>query len=268
VPIVTVPPSAAFYVALALYGLAALAHISSFVDAPPWLARAARWLLILAFVAHGVDIGWRGVERVHPGTSVREALGFASWLLVGGYLWWSRRLGLTLLGVFLAPAALVVLAVARLSPSGEAMEGLSSLGRIHISLSALGVSLFALATGVSVMYLAEERNLKKKNFDRVLFKRGVALERLDALNHRLVVIGFPIFTVAMMLGVIWVAQRPVGFRPEYPFALITWVAFAGLLVGRQAFGWRGRKAALLTVVGFLAAALVLVIYFTRRALGG
>jgi ABC-type uncharacterized transport system permease subunit len=267
-PLVTVSPSPAFYAALVLYGLASLGHVSSFVKAPPWLGRAARWTLVLAFVAHGTDIGWRGVEGVHPGTSVREALGFLSWLMVGGYLWWSRRIGLSLLGAFVAPAGLAVLAVARLSPSGEAMHGLSLLGRIHISLAALGVALFALATGVAAMYLLEERNLKKKKFDRILFKRGVALETLDRLNHRLVVLGFPIFTAALMLGAVWVAQRASGFdRVEYPIAMITWLAFAGLLVSRQAVGWRGRKAALMTIIGFSAAALVLVIYFARRALG-
>jgi ABC-type uncharacterized transport system permease subunit len=267
--IVTVAPSAAFYVALALYGLSALLHIASFVEAPAWVGRAARWSLVLAFVAHGVDIGWRGVERVHPGTSVREALGFLAWIFVGGYLWWSRRLRLSLLGAFVAPTGLAVLAAARLSRSGQAMEGLTALGRIHISLAVLGVALFALATAVAAMYLVEERNLKRKKFDRAVFKQGVALEKLDALAHRLVVIGYPIFTASLMLGVIWVSRRASGFdRPEYPIAMVTWVTFGALLVARQAAGWRGRRAAIMTIVGFAAAALVLVIYFARRALGG
>jgi ABC-type uncharacterized transport system permease subunit len=71
-----------------------------------------------------------------------------------------------------------------------------------------------------------------------------------------------------MLGAIWVTRRGSGFdRIEYPIAMITWLAFAALIVTRQAIGWRGRKAALLTIVGFVAAALVLVIYFARRATG-
>jgi ABC-type uncharacterized transport system permease subunit len=267
-PVLTVAPSVAFYAALALYALASLAHASSFVDAPAWLGRVARWTLIAAFVAHGVDIGWRGVEAVHPGTSVREALGFLAWILVGGYLWWSRRPGLALLGAFVAPGAAVVLAIARLSPTGEAMEGLTSLGRIHISLAVLGVALFTLASGVAAMYLLEERNLKTKRFDRVLFKKGAALESLDRLNHRLVAIGLPIFSLALMLGAIWVTRRGSGFdRIEYPIAMITWVAFAALIVTRQAYGWRGRKAALLTLLGFFAAAAVLGIYFARHAVG-
>ncbi len=269
VPLVTVAPSPAFYVSLILYGAAALLYISAFVQAPRWMAPAARWALLAAFVAHGVDISWRGVLHVHPGTSVREALGFLSWVMVGGYLWWSRRVKLALLGAFVAPAALAILALARLSPSGEPMAGLSSLGRIHISLATLGVAIFTLATFVAGMYMLEERGLKRKEFDRVLFKRGAALETLDRLSHRLVVIGFPIFTASLMLGVVWGAQRAeLLSRPEWGIALVTWVAFGGLIVARTTKGWRGRKAALLTIMGFSASAAVLAIYLARRALGG
>ena len=267
--LVTVPPSPAFYVALVLYGAAALLYVSAFVQAPRWMAPAARWALVAAFVTHFVDIGWRGVLHVHPGTSVREALGFLSWVTVGSYLWWSRRVKLALLGAFVAPAAMVVLALARLSPSGEPMHDLGTLGRIHISLATLGVALVALATAVAVMYLLEDRSLKRKEFDKVVLKRGAALETLDRLSHRLVVIGFPIFTASLMLGVVWGAQRAeLLSRPEWSIALITWGAFAGLLIGRTARGWRGRKAALLTITGFSASLAVLAIYLARRALGG
>ena len=66
--------------------------------------------------------------------------------------------------------------------------------------------------------------------------------RLDRLAHRLVLAGFPIFTLAIMLGVIWVSQRGTGFnRAEYPLALVTWASFAALIVTRTTHGWRGRR---------------------------
>ncbi|HTE52441.1 MAG TPA: cytochrome c biogenesis protein CcsA [Kofleriaceae bacterium] len=267
--VITVAPSPAFYVALILYGVAALLYVSAFVEAPRWMVPAARWALLAAFVTHGIDIGWRGVLHVHPATSVREALGFLSWVMVGGYLWWAWRVKLAMLGAFVAPAALAILALARLSPSGEPMAGLSALGRVHISLATLGVAIFALATAIAVMYLFEDRSIKRKEFDRVLFKRGAALETLDRLSHRLVVIGFPIFTASVMLGVVWGAQRAeLLSRPEWWIALVTWASFGGLLVARTTHGWRGRKAAVLTIMGFTASVAVLAIYLARRALGG
>jgi ABC-type uncharacterized transport system permease subunit len=72
-----------------------------------------------------------------------------------------------------------------------------------------------------------------------------------------------------MLGVIWVSQRASGFnRPEDPIAFVTWSAFGGLLVARTSRGLRGRRAALLTILGFVAAIGVLSIYLARRALDG
>lgn len=266
---ITVAPSPAFYVALILYGAAALLYIGTFADAPGWVPSLARGLLIAGFLAHGIDIGWRGVDHVHPATSVREALGFLSWVMVGGYLWWSSRERLTLLGAFVAPTALVILALARLTPSGHPVVGLTVLGRIHISLATLGVAVFALATAVAIMYLLQERSLKRKEFDNALYKRGAALENLDRLSHRLVLIGFPIFTAAIMLGVVWGAERAELFkRPEWWIAIVTWGTFAGLLVARTTKGWRGRKAALLTIAGFTASMAVLAVYLVRRAMGG
>ena len=264
----TTPPSPAFYVALALYGLAALLSIGAFAQTPPRGIRlGAALALASAFVAHATDIGWRGVEGVHPGYSAREAFGFLAWLITGGYLFWALRGRLTLLGAFVAPLAMVMLAAARLSPSGEALPGLTWLGRIHISLAALGVAIFALATLVAGMYLLEQRNLKRKRFDRVLFKRGVALESLDKLVHRLVLVGFPIFTASIVLGVVWMAQRGASFwRIEYPLALIAWASFAGILIAR-ARGWRGRRSAQLAILGFAVALIVFTIYLVRRAFG-
>jgi ABC-type uncharacterized transport system permease subunit len=266
--VVSTAPSPAFWVAIALYGATSLLYISSFARTPRWMLRSARWGLFAAFLAHGVDIGWRGVEAVHPGTSIREALGFLSWVIVGGYLLWRRRLKLSVVGAFLAPLALIILGAARLSPPGGAVSELTALGRIHISLATIGVALFALAASVAAVYLLQERNLKEKKFDGLLFRRGIALESVDVLAHRLVVIGYPIFTLSLMLGVIWIAQRETSpARPEYLFAAVTWVCYGVLLVARTTRGWRGRKAALLTIAGFAAAALVLAIYFLRRALG-
>jgi ABC-type uncharacterized transport system permease subunit len=162
-----------------------------------------------------------------------------------------------------------ILCAARLTPSGGELAGLNALGRVHISLATLGIAIFALATAVGAVYLLEARNLKNKRFDGILFRRGVALETLDTLLHRLIVVGFPIFTIAMMLGALWASQRAVNWyeRPEYAISMVTWVAFGGLLLGRTTSGWRGRKAALLTIAGFSAAVIVLLIYLARRAVG-
>jgi ABC-type uncharacterized transport system permease subunit len=265
----TVDPSPAFWLALVLYAAAALAFVLAAAGRGR-AAAAARWLLAGAVLAHGVDIGWRGVLHVHPAQSVREALGLTAWLFAGGYLAAAARFRLDLAGGVVAPVALGILAAARLTPAGIDPTGLGTLGRIHIMMAVVGVSIFAVASALAAIYLLQEKSLKRKRLDTLAWKSGGApLEALDRLANTLVVVGFPIFTVAMVLGVIWVEQRGEGFaRPEYPLALITWLSFSTLLATRVAYGWRGRRSARLTLVGFAAAMLVLAIYLMRRVVEG
>jgi ABC-type uncharacterized transport system permease subunit len=263
--LLSVAPSPAFWIAVVLYGAAAAALLVVLAGK----AKARPYALALvgaAFAAHGVDIGWRGTLGVHPAQSVREAIGFLAWILTGGYLLASVRYRLTLGGVVVMPLSLILLVLARLTPAGEAQEDLSVLGRVHISLATIGVGIFALASALSAIYLAEDRALKKKKFDAIAFKdRGAPLESLDRLAHRLIWVGFPIFTVSLVLGAVWVSKLGASLdRIEYPLAAVTWLAFATLLVARQVYGWRGRRAAILTLEGFASALAVLIIYLVRR----
>jgi len=268
--LLSVPPSAAFWIAIILYATATIAYLVSFVASRPGASGLGRALFVLALIAHGVDIGWRGVEHVHPAASVREALGFLAWIAGGGFLAATWRFRVDLAGVVAAPSTLAILAVARLSPVGAEPAGLSALGRIHITAAVVGVAMFAVATVLAGLYLLEERSLKRKRFDKMTFKSNRApLENLDRLGHRLVYAGFPVFTAAVVLGIVWVSQRGSGFdRPEYPFAIASWLTYAALIAVRQIYGWRGRRTAILTLAGFAAAVAVLVIYLVRRSVGG
>ena len=263
--LLSVDPSPAFWVAVVAYTMAGTA-LFLVLAGKEKLRPTALVLVGVAFLAHGTDIGWRGTQHVHPAQSVREAIGFLAFILTGGYLLASARYRLTIGGVVVMPVALIMLVIARLTPAGTAPEDLSALGRIHISLATIGVGVFALASALSAIYLVEERALKQKKFDAIAFKdRGAPLDALDRMSHRLVWVGFPIFTVALVLGAIWVSKLGESLdRPEYPLAAVTWFAFAGLLVGRQVYGWRGRRAARFTLVGFATAILVLAIYLLRR----
>ena len=255
-----------FAAAAVLYALCAVA---SFAYLGGLSERAGVWsrrLLPLAFLVHTAEIGARGVAGLHPVSSVREAIGFVAWLLVGGFLLAQLRRRLDAVIAFVVPAALVLMVAARMTRAVDAgTSGLGILGRVHISLAAVGLAVFALATAVAVLYLVEERQLKRKRIGGMV-RRGTALDTLDRLLHRCVQVGFPVFTVSIVCGAIWSARLGVTFRPEYAIAAVAWVAFAALLVARVTAGWRGRRAALLTIVGFAAALAVMAAYLLRAAL--
>jgi ABC-type uncharacterized transport system permease subunit len=262
------PATLAFYaVAAALY----LAHVvmsgrSSASSSP--LASGARIALAVAFGSHAVDIAWLCTHGLHPAVNAREALSFASWLICGAYLAASLRFPVPVVGALVVPGTLVLDVAARLTPNRETQHVSSLLGTVHITLATAGVALFAVAAGGAVVYLLAERNLKAHKTGKLL-RRGPALETLDTLNRRCIVLGFPVFTVAMVTGAIWVVRIPGAgvFTPQYAIATIAWLLWAGLLLARVTAGWRGRRAALMTLAGFATSMLVLLIYFLRGVSG-
>ena len=257
---------ALFWIAAGLYALAGLAYMGFLVGAPRFMRHLARLSLLAAFLTHLAEIGARGVAGLHPVSSLSEAIGFLAFLTVGAFLIAQLKRPLDAIGAFVSPAALILMMVAYVSPDrGEGSTAdLGVLGRVHIGLAIVGVAIFALATGLAIFYLVQERELKHHKIGRAV-KRGAALETLDHLMYRLVQVGFPIFTVAMVSGALWTAERAEPMRIEYPIAAIAWSAFAAVLIARHTAGWRGRRSALLTLIGFGSALVVLGIYIARSA---
>jgi ABC-type uncharacterized transport system permease subunit len=251
---------------LGAYALASLLYLGYFMGLRD---KAGRLALGLAVLLHFGDIGARCVHGVNPISSTPEAISFIAFLAAAGYLLASLRWGLASAGAFAAPAALVLLVLARVAPVGGETPAMGTLGQAHILLATVGVAIFFIAAVLAVLYLFEDRQLRRKEFARVT-KRGTPLETLDRLAAGCVSIGFPIFTVAIVTGAMWIARLGVlhglkALRPEYLLAFVTWIAFAVLLIARFGGGWRGRRAAWLTLGGFGGTVLVLVVYFLRHA---
>jgi ABC-type uncharacterized transport system permease subunit len=255
-----------FPITLSLYAAAGTLYLAHVISSNERLARAARIVLGVAVVSQGIDIGWLCAHGLHPVVNAREAVYFASWLTCGAYLIASLRLNIPLVGALVVPASLVLDVAARLSPSTEGKHAETLLGSVHITLASAGVACFAVAAGGAIVYLATERSLKKHKGG--MLGRGPALQTLDYFNRRCITFGFPIFTVAMVTGAIWVLR--IGhsvLTPQYLMSTVAWLLYAGLLVARITAGWRGRRAALMTLAGFATAMMVLLIYFLRGVVG-
>ena len=80
---------------------------------------------------------------------------------------------------------------------------------------------------------------------------------LDRLAYRTIAFAFPIWTFAVIAGAIWAEEawgRYWGWDPKETWSFITWTVFAAYLHARATVGWRGRRAAVLALVGFGALA--------------
>jgi ABC-type uncharacterized transport system permease subunit len=249
------------------YAIASVLYLAHLIRLHKSVENAARILLGIGVVLHLADIGVRCYQGVTPVSSTVEAMSFVSFLVAAGFLLASLRYRLAAAGAFAVPASLALLVLARIAPSPPATPQMGSLGQAHILLATLGVAVFAFAAVLAMLYLFQDRQLKRKKFLRVM-EKGTPLDTLDRLAHRAVSIGFPVFTLAIVTGALWIARlglvhHPEALRPEYLFAVGAWIAFAILLIARIGAGWRGRRAAWLTLGGFGGTALVIGAYFLR-----
>jgi cytochrome c-type biogenesis protein CcsB len=90
---------------------------------------------------------------------------------------------------------------------------------------------------------------------RALWERLPAARTLDLLAYRTAAFGFPIWTFAIIAGAIWAQSawgRYWGWDPKETWSFIVWTIFAAYLHARATAGWRGRRAAWLSLVGFAA----------------
>jgi ABC-type transport system involved in cytochrome c biogenesis permease subunit len=130
----------------------------------------------------------------------------------------------------------------------------------HVTLSMLGAVGFTVAFVAGVMYLIQDRLLKSKRFN-VLYSKLPALDFLDHLNQQSIVLGFPLLTLGIVTGALsaeFARGSYVNWNPEQTWALVTWLFYFVVLLGRLTVGWRAKRAAYLTVIGFACVILTLV----------
>ena len=122
-----------------------------------------------------------------------------------------------------------------------------------------------MAFGLGIMYLVQEHYVKSKRLSG-LFERLPSLQTLDDMNYRLIKWGFPFLTLAMISGALW-AESAWGnywnWDPREVWSLITWFIYASILHARMVAGWRGKRAAVLSIIGFLT---ILISFFGIKLL--
>lgn len=126
---------------------------------------------------------------------------------------------------------------------------------VHIALILTGYAALFLSFGSSLLYLAQAKQIKAKQ-PLGLFSKLPALETIDEIGYRALLIGFPFMTLGLIAGAV-VAQAKFGptyfHDPKVMLSLLMWGVYVILIYMRWNSGWRGRRAAYLATFGFMAA---------------
>jgi cytochrome c-type biogenesis protein CcsB len=188
--------------------------------------------------------------------SLKGALSFFAWAIIGAYLIFHLKFRLMVLGSFIAPLAACLMIISSSIPGVDVSvkPALKSLWlTVHVMASFLGNGMFAVTFIAGIMYLIQEYQIKNKKFGS-LYTRLPSLETLDSISRHSLMYGFPLLTIGMITGAIY-ARHALGsywrWDPKEVWSLITWLLYAALLHERLAVGWRGRRAAFMAIFAFL-----------------
>ncbi|MBX6423686.1 c-type cytochrome biogenesis protein CcsB [Thermosulfurimonas sp. F29] len=247
-----------FKLAIILYTISAVGFFIYFYTLRPEALKGARRVLLFGFAVHTLSLVLRlKALKAPPVTSFHEATSFLAWSVVGVYFFLSYRgPKVYTLGTFLAPVVLFLMIVSAVSPATllPLPPPLRSFWLpIHAVISLLSYAFFLVAAVAGLMYLLQERQVKRKTLGGI-FRRLPPLESLDRLNEVCLKYGFPLLTLGIITGALW-AEKAWGtywsWDPKETWSLILWLIYAALLHERLIVGWRGRRAAFMALLGFV-----------------
>jgi cytochrome c-type biogenesis protein CcsB len=260
-----------------LFNLTTIAYFAAMVLFFAYIAIKSRSVALLAtfaalvgFLIQTAALGLRwyesyqllGADGRAPLTNLYESVVFFSWSILLIYLLIDWKYKQRTIGAFVMPVALFAMLWAQLRlPSGidpliPALQ--SNWLTYHVITCFLGYAGFAVACGVSIMYLlkvGKEEKLKKGQTMSGVLGLFPPTRVLEDLNYRAIMIGFPLLTLGIITGAAW-ANYAWGtywsWDPKETWSLIVWFIYAAFLHARMTRGWAGRKAAWLSIIGFAA----------------
>jgi ABC-type transport system involved in cytochrome c biogenesis permease subunit len=244
------------YVALGSYLAAAGLLGASFIRGSRDLPVGATALLGLGFLAHLAGLIAYSVEWGEPPlVGLGPSLSTLAFIIALGALSLATLRAVSPLGLVLLPLVVLLTAVAIWSgvrPSGEHMAFRGLWFALHVLFAFVGYAALALAFAAGLMYLLQFRELKSKHFGAV-FRFFPALDTLDRVGRRALLVGFPALSLALVLGWAWTARFQHSFEvrnPKVMWGVLTWAIFVAALLARRGSGRQGHRAALASVLGF------------------
>ncbi|WP_141580352.1 c-type cytochrome biogenesis protein CcsB [Actinomadura sp. WMMA1423] len=225
-----------------------------------WI-KLAVLLNVLGWGAHLGVLVTRGLAANRwPWGNMYEFLTAIAFAAVTAFMVVMFRYRARFLGAFVMAAAVIALGVANIwlyDSVGPVSPALNSYWiAIHVTAAIIATGAFTVAGAATVLYLVKERAESRGGVAAGgVLSRLPSVESLDRLSMRVTMFAFPIWTAAIIMGAIWADQawgRYWGWDPKEIWSFVTWIIYAAYLHARATAGWKGRKAAILSLVAFAA----------------
>jgi ABC-type transport system involved in cytochrome c biogenesis permease subunit len=243
-------------IAAALYLAAGVGALLGVVVRSSRMERGAAWGLALGAVVQGAAFATvHHLENAPPVTALPMAVSLMAWVAVIALLALMWRLRIPALAAVIGPVAFLAVFVAALRLVDRPEIGIVPSGswpHVHVLLGSAGLGLLALAGIAGAFFLVEHRRLKAK---RGLAGGGMlpSLEALDRVNAISLAVGFPLLSLGLVTGVLWLQAaygRLWSGTSHEVWMVIAWGIYAGLSLARFVGHQGARQAAASAVAGF------------------
>ena len=222
------------------------------------LQSVASGFLLAGLAIHSIHVinGFVKIGTI-PVHNLNQTLSIAAWAVIVVFFWIQYRFHLKIIGVYAAPLAAFIMVGASSLPRQPAQNEIllkSIWLQLHIIGVFIGEAAFALACGLGILYLIQENAIKAKTRG-FFFKRLPSLDLLDIAGQACIMAGFMMITIGLITGFIYAKSvwgKFWSWDPKEVWSGITWLIYAALIHQRYTVGWRGRKSAILAIIGFAA----------------
>lgn len=251
-PILWLRVALAFYALGLLHALFALVRPSSFLNRISLPAMAVGMVFQFVSLTESILLaGQIALTSMHDAESLLALLIMAAFIIV--YLMYRT----TSPGIVIFPLVFVLTFAAATHQRPFVLTSTVLGGWLiaHITLIFAGYAALFLSFAASLLYLIQERRLKAKKTAGAM-SRLPALQQIDEIGYRSLLLGFPFMTLGLLAGMV-VAQATFGrvdfLDPKILLSILMWAVYMIMLYTRWNAGWRGRRAAYLATGAFVAA---------------
>ncbi len=188
--------------------------------------------------------------------SLYDWMAWFVWVVTGTFLVIQHRRQYAQVGSFLIPIVFLLWVGSQglNHPAGTQRPSIlvGWLG-LYIAVATASYVVFLLAAIFGIMYMEKERELKKKQI-RLFYYQLPPLEDMDLIASRLIMVGVPLFAVALYFGaqtvkLVWGSYWAWTAKETWSF--ITWLVYLVYLGLRWILGWRGHRSAIYAMLAFI-----------------
>jgi len=184
-----------------------------------------------------------------------NSLLIVSWVIVCFYYLVNRKIQfIGLENLTLTPAILIMLCHPLLKNDQYIEIQMSINSIIHIIIAILSYSLLTVGAIFSIFILLFENNLTKKNKTSENLTSNFSLLSMEDILFKIYWFGFILLSITLFTGILFANEifgTSMVWNHKTIFSFMAWITYGSLLLGRIKYGWRGKKAVVISLIAFI-----------------